>query len=120
MWEIKKTLIEDACKAAENYYPDEFLCFFGGKKEKEIITEIVLLPTYNSEDSTSISEASMPIDDTIVGCFHSHPNGANTPSQEDKKFFKKYGINAIVNNPFNVENTAFYNQKSVKITVKLV
>jgi len=120
MWQAKKSLIEDACKAAENYYPDEFLCFFGGNKEKEIITEIVMLPSYNSEESASISEAVLPIDDTIIGCFHSHPNGNNKPSQEDKKFFKKYFINAIASSPFNAENTAFYSQKGEKITIKLV
>ncbi|MEI7961829.1 MAG: Mov34/MPN/PAD-1 family protein, partial [archaeon] len=100
MWKVKRTLLLDAGMAARNYYPKEFMCFLGGNGENETIEEIVFLPTQTSENSASVNELDIPFDDTIIGSFHSHPSGPNSPSRQDKKFFLKYKINAIINNPF--------------------
>ncbi len=115
MWKIKKTLLEDLCKSAEMHYPDEFLCFFGGDAGKEEVTEIIFLPTQTDETSASIMESTMPFDPTIIGSIHSHPDSTATPSPEDKQFFSKYRINAILGYPFTLENIAFYDSKSRRI-----
>jgi proteasome lid subunit RPN8/RPN11 len=120
MWKIKKTLIEDACNAAKNYYPKEFMCFLGGEKKTQTIKEIVLMPTENTEESASINENVIPFDETIIGTIHSHPGTSNKPSQEDKKFFKKYLINAIICKPFETTNTAFYSEKGKEIKAIII
>ena len=120
MWKVKRTLLEDAGQAARNFYPKEFMCFLGGDKKKEIIEEIVFLPTENSQNSASVNEQSIPFDETIIGSLHSHPSGNNLPSRQDKKFFLKYQINAIMSYPYTPEGVAFYDKNGEKITVLLL
>ena len=119
MWKIKKTLIEDACMAAQNSLPNEFMCFLGGNKKNQTIIEVIFFPTQTSEDSASVNELNIPFDETIVGSLHSHPFSTARPSQQDKKFFTKYEINLILGYPFKVENTASYNKKGEKINTEL-
>lgn len=120
MWKVKRTLIEDACLAAQNFFPKEFMCFLGGNQKKEEVEEIVFLPTMNSNTSVSVNELDMPFDETIVGSLHSHPLSTNTPSRQDKRFFSKYKINAIIGYPFTPENTAFYNKKGERIKIEFL
>jgi proteasome lid subunit RPN8/RPN11 len=117
MWKIKKSLLEDLCKSAQMYYPDEFLCFFGGDAKNTKITEIVFMPTQTDETSASIMESNIPFDPTILGSVHSHPDSTGTPSDADKKFFSKYKINAIMGFPFIVENIRFYDSMSKRAQV---
>ncbi len=123
MWKVKKSLLEDALQASENYLPDEFMCFLGGDKKKQEITEIVLLPTYNSKNSASVNLMNAPIDDTIVGTLHSHPNGYSNSSTADKKFFENYELNIIIGltkkDDFNA-NFSFYDNKGNKTTIELL
>ncbi len=120
MWKVKKSLLEDLCKSAQMYYPDEFLCFLGGDSKKMEITEIIFLPTQTDEMSASIMESTMPYDPTILGSVHSHPDSIGAPSGADKKFFSKYAINAIIGYPFIVENIAFFDSKSkpARVTIE--
>jgi len=117
MWRIKENLLLDAIHSAERYMPTEFICFLGGDKEKMIVEEIVFLPSNTSEDSASINEYSLPIDDTIIGSLHSHPYSTNHPSRQDKKFFLKYPLNLIIGYPYTIENIGFYNQRGEKTKV---
>jgi proteasome lid subunit RPN8/RPN11 len=120
MWKVKRTLLEDAAAAAQNFFPKEFMCFLGGDKKEELVKEVVFLPTQNSEMSVSVNELNIPFDKTIIGSLHSHPLSYNTPSRQDRRFFQKYEINAIIGFPFTVENTAFYNKKGEKIKIILL
>ena len=120
MWKVKRTLLEDACLAARNFYPKEFLCFLGGDKKKEIIEEVIFLPTESSENTASVNELNIPFDDTIVGSLHSHPSGANSPSRQDKKFFLKYQVNLILGYPYTPENVAFFNKNGERTKVVLL
>jgi len=96
MWKIKQTLIEDAFEAANNFLPKEFMCFLGGDSKTQNIEEIVILPTYNGETFSSVNMNTMPLDQTIIGSLHSHPNGFAMPSNADKHFFKRFKINLIL------------------------
>ncbi len=119
MWKIKKNVIDAAFEASNNYLPDEFMCFLGGDKKSQIINEIVLLPTYNGKTFSSINLGTIPIDETIVGSLHSHPNGCSKFSDADKNFFKRFEINIILGVGKNNEIT-FYDNKSNKINVIFV
>jgi proteasome lid subunit RPN8/RPN11 len=119
MWKLKKTLIEDICAAAQKSLPNEFMCFLGGNKNEQIITEVVFLPTQTSKDAASVNELSIPFDETIVGSAHTHPFSTNSPSKQDKRFFAKYEINIIIGYPFIAQNAGFYNRKGERISVEL-
>jgi len=120
MWAIKKSVLLNACSAATNFTPDEFMCFLGGDKKTKTINEIVFVPTENSEHSASVNELNIPFDDTILGSLHSHPFSSNKPSKEDKKFFRKYFINAILGYPYTMETIGFYNEKGEEIKIILL
>lgn len=119
MWTIKKSVIEDALLASQNCSPKEFMCFLGGNKKTQEIIEIVLLPTYNTENSASINFNVMPFDDEICGSLHSHPNGIASPSKADLAFFKRYHLNAIIGITNHSNCINFYNEKGVQINVKI-
>ncbi len=120
MWKIKKNLLNEMLNASNNNYPNEFICFLGGKSKLEEITEFVFLPSETDENSASINQQAMPYDETIIGSLHSHPNSTNTPSLADKKLFVKYPINFILGYPFLIENTGVYDKKSNKIKIELI
>jgi len=119
MWKIKQSLLLDASDSAKRYYPDEFMCFIGGNAKSEIADEIVLLPTYNDTTSASILESVIPIDASIIGTLHSHPDSSARPSDADKKFFMKHKLNIILGSPFSIQSAAFYDEKGKRITVTI-
>jgi len=120
MWSIKKSVLLNACSAAINFIPDEFMCFLGGNKKTKTIDEIIFMPTENSEHSASVNELNIPFDDTILGSLHSHPFSSNKPSKEDKRFFRKYSVNAILGYPYSIETIGFYNEKGEEIKITLL
>ena len=120
MWKLKKSLLEDLCTTAENYLPDEFMCFLAGDKKTETINEIVLLPNYSSSTAVMINELNIPLDDSILGTMHSHPHASNHASSADKKMFKKYKLNLILGYPFTVDNIEFYDGKSNPVKITLI
>lgn len=118
MWKIKKELLEEIANAAQKTYPYEFLCFLSGKKE--IIEEIVFIPNTNGESFVEINTHNLPIDNTIIGSIHSHPNGGNYPSKADKKFFQNYQVNGIIDYSYKINQIRFYNKKGEAIEVEIV
>ncbi len=118
MWQIKKTILEDLMVTAHNYLPDEFLCFLGGNKKEQTIEEVVILPTWNGKTSSSINLHSFPMDDTIIGSFHSHPNGVAMPSRADLKFFRRFDINIILSLP--IREFAFFDKQGQANTIKII
>ncbi len=120
MWKIKKSLLEDAMDTSENYYPREFLCFLSGNKKEEEVEEIVLLPSYNGENFSSINMNDMPIDDTIIGSLHSHPGGSVSPSSADKRFFKRFPINIIIGISPIRKKIGFYDDEGERTIVEVV
>ena len=120
MWKIKRSLIEDACEAARKYYPDEFMCFLGGDKKKKTVDEVVMLPNTSGEDYATISEIVIPIDESIVGSLHSHPDSSAEPSEEDLKFFAKHPINVIIDGTYSPAGARFYDQKGGRIRPEII
>jgi proteasome lid subunit RPN8/RPN11 len=117
MWTIKKTLLEDLIESSMKYQPNEFMCFLGGDKKKEIVEEIVFLPNESGETFASIQVNAIPFDDSIIGSFHSHPGNSSRASTADKKFFKKYEINIIF--AIYSREISFYNSEGKEIQVRI-
>lgn len=120
MLRIRKSLLQDACTAAEKTLPNEFLCLLGNSGIRGEVNEIIFLPTYTTEISASLNELELPFDDTIIGSLHSHPFSTSRPSLQDKKFFKKYDINIVLGHPFTINNAGFYDKKGNPIKTELI
>ena len=118
MWKIKKTLLEDLVESSRKYYPNEFMCFLSGNKKTKIIEEIVFLPSTSGKTFASIWEAVIPLDETIIGSVHSHPQGQASPSSADKQFFRKYNLNVIIG--VSAKQINFFNNAGQAIQVEII
>jgi proteasome lid subunit RPN8/RPN11 len=119
MWTIKKSVILNACESARNYFPNEFFCFLGGNPKKNVIDEIIFFPSDSTPVSASINPYIIPFDPSILGTLHSHPTGEANPSDADKDFFRKYGVNIILAWPYTIETMKVYNDKGQRIKVTI-
>ena len=105
---IKRRALLSALAGAKAAYPHEFICLLTGRKEGEgaastIVIDDTLIPPgiMVSETMSSFSEWMLPTIDGLLGIFHSHPNGSNRPSRQDRHLFsQKGGINLIAGYPF--------------------
>lgn len=92
-------------QAAKSVYPRETVLFLRGKAKKEgvRIAELVIPPLATlGHGFTNVPLHMLPMDFSLVGTVHSHPNGNLTPSVIDyNHFFGKILI--IVGYPFTDE-----------------
>ncbi len=122
-WKITKTCLNLILESSKDSYPNEFGALLRvDEKNKNIITEIVMIPGTISGDSHAIFRMHMkPIDFTIVGTVHSHPSYSFQPSQADLGLFRKHGrIHIIAANPFNEKSWQGYNYQGESIDIKII
>jgi proteasome lid subunit RPN8/RPN11 len=122
-WKILRKCLDLILECSKSNYPQEF----GGLLRidnitKNTIIEIVILPGTISGDSHAIFKLHMlPIDFSIVGTVHSHPNYSFFPSEADLQFFRKTGkVHIIVANPFNNTSWKAYDQNGEEIDLKII
>ena len=121
MWKIEKKLFLEILNTTKQLYPKEFICFLGGNKQKQEITEFVFIPNKSNENSVYFQEQDIPFDENIIGTIHSHPSYSNLyPSKADKKIFQKYFINIIISFPFGENDYKAYNKKSEEINIQFI
>lgn len=118
---IKNWTIESIIGAAKNVYPREFAAMLGSKTKNRIIDELVILPADFGDSFSSVYLDTLPFDKSIMGSVHSHPSYNNTPSPEDKRFFKKTGeIHLIICLPFNISSIRAFNAEGKEIELEVV
>ena len=122
-WKIKQKCLDLIFECAKSNFPNEF----GGllrvdEKEKNVISELVILPGTISGDSHAIFKLHMmPIDFSIVGTVHSHPSPSATPSNADLQLFRKHGrVHIISARPFNKNSWRSYDFNGKELHVKVV
>lgn len=123
---IKRRALLSALAGAKAAYPHEFICLLTGGKDNAsstIVIEDTLIPPgiMVSETMSSFSEWMLPTIEGLLGIFHSHPNGSNRPSRQDKHLFsQKGGINLIAGYPFEPKNVCAYVAGSKEAPFKVV
>ena len=123
---IRRRALLSALAGAKAAYPHEFICLLIGSREKgtnTIVIEDTMIPPgiMVSETMSSFSEWMMPTIDGLLGIFHSHPNGSNRPSRQDRHLFsQKGGINLIAGYPFEPKNVCAYVAGSREAPFKVV
>ncbi len=100
---LKNSVVVGLLAFCKGTHPDEGILVLRGKSNKEsiMITDLILPPlATRSEDFASFSPYLLPLDLSMQGVAHSHPNGVLMPSQEDlNNFFGRIMI--IVGPPYN-------------------
>lgn len=106
--------------ASRNSHPNEFAGVL--RAEKNIITEVLLLPgTFSSEKSAILRLHMMPIDSTACGTVHSHPTPNLNPSKADLALFRKFGrIHIIAATPYMEDSWNAYDHTGNPIRLKII
>lgn len=130
---ISEDVLEELLIASENALPTEFLALLSVEhsskldianktiENAQIITTYYIIPdTKLEDDSATLKTNNIPISETIIGSFHSHPNGYLKPSDADSNMFQKYPINIIAGPPFTTNSWKCFNNKGKHIDLKTV
>jgi proteasome lid subunit RPN8/RPN11 len=63
----------------------------------------------------------LPLDETIVGTVHSHPDPVPFPSSQDLWFFSKFGgIHMIVCYPYTERDVRFYTSSGDPVDFEVI
>jgi len=122
-WKITRKCLDMILEAAKSTFPNEF----GGllrrdTAEKQVISEVVLLPGTVAGDSHAIFRLHMlPIDFSIIGTVHSHPSPIPRPSAADLELFNHFGrVHVIVAYPYTMTSWNAYDYMGNQIDIQVV
>ena len=119
---MSKELLATIFEGAKQLYPRENILFLRGKKSKDSlrITELVIPPLATHAPRFANAPLYMlPMDLSIIGLVHSHPNGNLSLSNVDfNHFFGR--IMMIVGFPFtSKDNVAIYDSKGEQLKLEI-
>lgn len=119
---IEKECLDLIKESARSSHPKEFAGLLSVGDDKEIISEVVLLPGTISGSRHAIYRLTMaPVDYSIVGTVHSHPSPYPVPSEADINFFQKYGrVHIIIAMPYNDTSWKAYDFNGKEIHLEVV
>lgn len=87
---VDADFIDSLNESAKSCHPDEFFCMV--RQKNGVVNELVLVPrTICGSNHCVFSEWMSPIDFSIVGTAHSHPERINKASDEDLTLFANLG-----------------------------
>ncbi|MBI2938576.1 MAG: Mov34/MPN/PAD-1 family protein [Thaumarchaeota archaeon] len=111
---IKRDVIDGLLSYCHDFHPREGILLLRGKTKKdEIEVNALMIPPLpvHSETYSSFPAHMLPLDTSILGIAHSHPNGVLRPSLEDlNNYFGRLMI--IVGPPYESEaNVALFDRE---------
>jgi proteasome lid subunit RPN8/RPN11 len=123
-WKITRRCLELIFESSKSNYPQEFGALLRvDRMDKNLITEVVLLPGTISGDSHAIFRLHMlPVDYSVVGTVHSHPSAIARPSEADLDLFNHFGrIHIIVGvTPFGDVNWRSYDYMGRDVSIEII
>lgn len=107
-------------EAARSTHPREFAGLLSA--EKDVISEVVILPGTISGSSHAIFQLHMaPIDFSLVGTVHSHPSFSSLASDADIELFRKYGrVHIIIAQPYTEDSWRAYTGKGEEFHLNII
>jgi proteasome lid subunit RPN8/RPN11 len=117
---IRKSALDMGFEAARASFPQEFGCML--RVEKDTITELVLVPgTIQGDEHAIFALGNLPVDRSIQGTLHSHPDPHPYPSDADFELFEHHGtIHLILAQPYEGEAWRAYDHTGVPTYLDVV
>ena len=119
---IEKECLDLIKESARSIHPMEFAGLLSVGEDKEVISEVVLLPGTISGSRHAIYHLTMaPVDHSIVGTVHSHPSPYPIPSEADIHLFQKYGrVHIIIAMPYDDSSWKAYDFNGKEIYLEVI
>lgn len=117
---ISRDALDFARGLAESSMPEEIIGLL--RETDGVITDVLLAPqTEASETQVFYREESLPIDPSVIGSVHSHPNGVLRPSDTDLKMFGSRGrVHIILGAPYGPRDWRAYDRRGREIRLEVV
>lgn len=117
---LKSSVLDLALQAAKASHPHEFAALL--RVKGDTITELVLLPGTVQGDAHAIFQLGMkPVDRTINGTLHSHPDEHPYPSDADFELFEHEGaIHLILCMPYGPDDWRAYDHTGIPTFLEVV
>ena len=117
---IRRGCLGMALEAAKASYPQEFAALL--RLDGDTITELILLPgTIQGDEHAIFHFGMMPVDQTLRGTLHSHPDPHPYPSDADFELFEKHGeIHLILGEPYGPDDWRAYDHTGVPTYLEVV
>ncbi|MFP4002052.1 MAG: Mov34/MPN/PAD-1 family protein [Thermoplasmata archaeon] len=117
---ITERVLTMIAESAKDSHPEEFAA--GLREIDGIISELILVPgTVSGPVSAIMRLNNLPVDYSIIGVVHTHPNGSASPSQKDMNMFGRYGrIHIIMAYPYDLESWKAYDSTGKEMDLEII
>ena len=117
---LKRGVRDLAREAARDSFPQEFAALL--RVEKDTVTELILLPgTIQGDEHAIFMFGMQPVDASLRGTLHSHPDPHPYPSDADFELFEKHGdIHLILGEPYGEDDWRAYDHTGVPTFLEVV
>jgi len=117
---VRQGVLRMALEAGKASFPGEFGALL--RVEGDTVTELILLPgTISGDEHCILPVYNAPVDKTIRGSLHSHPDPHPYPSDADLELFSHHGdIHIIVGQPYGRDDWRAYDHKGQPVHLKVV
>ena len=117
---IRRGCLDLALEAAKGSFPDEFGALL--RVEGDTVTDLILLPgTIQGDAHCILPVYNAPVDRSIQGSLHSHPDPHPYPSDADLELFEHHGtIHLILGEPYGPDDWRAYDHTGQPVSLKAV
>lgn len=117
---VSRATLDFALALGRSHSPEEFVGFL---RERDGVVSDVVLPPQSESNRVQVfyREESLPIDTSVVGTVHSHPNGTPRPSSTDLQLFSRKGeVHVIVAGPFGRDDWRAFDAGGRELELEVV
>lgn len=117
---IKKGVLRAALEAGRSSYPSEFAAML--RVEGDCVTELIFIPgTIQGDEHAILPIYNLPVDASVKGSIHSHPDPHPYPSDDDLELFSKHGIiHIILGEPYGKDDWRAYDHTGRPVSLQVV
>ncbi len=116
---IRRGCLEAILAGGRASHPLEYAAML--RVEGDTVTELILLPTVQGDEHAIIQTWMQPVDKSIKGTIHTHPDPHPYPSEADLEFFAANGtIHIIAGVPYDHDSWRAYDHEGVPVYLEVV